>query len=405
MPHCTHVKINPFLFDVFYLEENMTFIDRHNLLTQIEKAFKINRIVCLLGPRQCGKTTIARQLWGQCGKAKNNPGYFDLEKPADKQALDNPDLVLPYISGLIVIDEIQRRPDLFPYLRYLNDEHLDQQFLILGSASRDLIQQSSESLAGRISFIEITPFSIGEITDWHTLWLRGGFPRSYLLDNEESVLWREGYMRTYVEQDLATFGFGFQPDILQRLWFMLAHYHGQIINYSELASALGVSQPTIKRYISYLSSSFMLRLLKPWHENIQKRQVKSSKIYYRDSGLLHYALGITQYPEIFKHPKAGASFEGFAIEEVIKYSKVNADACYFWSSHNQAELDLLILKNGKKNGFEFKMSDAPKLTPSMRHAKEDLSLDSLTVIYPGSRKYQLDKDITVLPLEMLEELL
>lgn len=382
----------------------MQLIQRESLLQQIEQAFRINRIVCLLGPRQCGKTTLARQIWTAHGKSRSDAGYFDLERPSDLQALENPDFILPKINGLIVIDEIQRRPQLFPYLRYLHDEHNEQQFLILGSASRELINQSSESLAGRISYIEITPFSITEVGDSEKLWLQGGFPRSYLLDSIDSMAWRENFMRTYVEQDLITLGFNFQVDVIQKLWFMLAHYHGQIMNFSQLATSLGVSQPTIKRYISYLSSSFMLRELKPWHENISKRQVKSPKIYYRDSGLLHYALGINQYLDIFKHPKAGASFEGFALEEVIRHSRVSSDSCYFWATHNQAELDLLILKNGKKLGFEFKLTEAPKITPSMQQSCEDLGLESLIVIYPGTREYQVSDKITVTPLNHIKNL-
>lgn len=381
----------------------MNLINRNNLMTRIEQAFRVNRIVCLLGPRQCGKTTIARQLWTQDGKNKADPGYFDLERPADLQALDNPDLILPGIKGLIIIDEIQRRPELFPYLRHLHDEDLDHRFLILGSASRELINQSSESLAGRISFIEITPFSTLEVEDWRRLWTNGGFPRSYILDNSDSMLWRENYMRTYVEQDLAALGFNFQPGMMQKLWFMLAHYHGQIMNYSELAASLGVSQPTIKRYISYLSGGFMLRELKPWHENLQKRQVKSPKVYYRDSGLLHYVLGIAKYEDIFKHPKAGASFEGFALEEVIRCGKVSNDVCYFWASHNKAELDLLLLRNGKKIGFEFKMSEAPKVTESMRTIIKELKLDSLAIIYPGDLVYTLKQDIAVIPVHKIQD--
>lgn len=377
----------------------MNFIQRTELFNRINDAFHVNRIVCLLGPRQCGKTTLARTLWEESGKTRQDPGYFDCERPSDVQALSNPDLVLPHIDGLIVIDEIQRRPDLFPYLRYLHDEHKNQRFLILGSASKELIHQSSETLAGRISFIEVTPFSLSEVGDMPNLWLKGGFPKSYMLSNEHSLLWREGYMQTYVEQDLAMLGFGFDTDILKKLWFMLAHYHGQLMNYSELAASLNVSQPTIKKYISYLSGSFMLRALKPWHENLQKRQVKSPKIYYRDSGLLHYVLGIHNYVDIFKHPKAGASFEGFALEEIIRHHRATPESCYFWASYNQAELDLLILKHGKKLGFEFKMSEAPKITPSMQIAVRDLNLDSLTVIYPGNRTYQLADKIQVVPLE------
>jgi predicted AAA+ superfamily ATPase len=274
----------------------------------------------------------------------------------------------------------------------------------LGSASRELINQSSESLAGRISYIEITPFSSDEVDNNEKLWLQGGFPRSYLLDSSDSMAWRENFMRTYVEQDLVTLGFNFQADVIQKLWFMLAHYHGQIMNFSQLSTSLGVSQPTIKRYISYLSGSFMLRELRPWHENISKRQVKSPKIYYRDSGLLHYALGINQYIDIFKHPKAGASFEGFALEEVIRQSGVSGDSCYFWATHNKAELDLLILKNGKKLGFEFKLSEAPKITPSMLQSCEDLNLESLSIVYPGQREYQVSDKITVIPLKQIKHL-
>ncbi|MEI8320833.1 MAG: ATP-binding protein [Alphaproteobacteria bacterium] len=373
-------------------------LNRSELLARIEKAFHVNRIVCLIGPRQCGKTTLARHLWGKEGKTRQDPGYFDLEKPSDLEALQTPDLVLPRLKGLIVIDEIQRRPDLFTYLRYLYDEQLDQKFLILGSAAKELIQQSSETLAGRISYIEITPFSINEVDNWQRLWTQGGFPKSYLLESNESYDWREGYMRTYVEQDLANLGFSFQPETLRKLWFMLAHYHGQTLNASELANALGVSQPTIIKYLSYLSGSFMIRQLKPWFENLKKRQVKSPKIYYRDSGLLHYVFGIKNYNEIFTHPKSGASWEGFAMEEIIKFHQDDGHNCYFWASHNKAELDLLILKDGKRKGFEFKLSDAPKLTPSMDIAMEDLKLDSLQIIYPGTTSYFLKDRIEVCPL-------
>lgn len=381
----------------------MNYIERNNVLRQIDATFNVFKIVCLLGPRQCGKTTLARQFWTDNNKTKSDPGYFDLEKPSDLQALQNPDLVLPRISGLIIIDEIQRVPNLFSYLRYLHDEEIDQKFLILGSASRELINQSAETLTGRIAFIEITPFTIGEVDQWQELWVRGGFPKSYLLEKQSSMLWRENYLRTYIEQDLALLGLKFQVDVLQRLWFMLAHYHGQIINYSEFAASLGISQPTVKLYISYLLNSFTVRLLKPWHENLQKRQVKSPKIYFRDSGLLHTTLGLEDYMGIMRHPKAGSSFEGFALEQVIHYAGVTNDMCYFWASHNQAELDLLILKHGKKIGFEFKMMDSPKITPSMRIVLKDLHLDNLTIIYPGSRKYMLDEKIMVLPVFHIEE--
>lgn len=369
-------------------------VERKELLLKIERAFSSHRIVCLLGPRQCGKTTLAREF----KKKRKDVHYFDLERPSDAQVLESPDVTLPHLSGLIVMDEIQRLPNIFSYLRYLHDENLDQQFLILGSASRDLLHQSAESLAGRIAFIEVHPFSLFETNHLQDLWVKGGFPRSYLLDGEESLHWRENYMRTYVEQDLRSFGVDFDTQALRRLWMMLAHYHGQTINYADLSKSLSTSQPTLKKYVSYLENSFMVRLLKPWFANLKKRQVKSPKVYYRDVGLLHYVLNIREYKDIFTHPKAGASWEGFAMEELIKFYGVDAESCYFWGSHNKAELDLLLIHQNQKLGFEFKLSDAPKLTPSMRIAMDDLELDALTVIYPGTKSYKLSKDITVCSL-------
>jgi predicted AAA+ superfamily ATPase len=370
-------------------------IDRHLLIHKIQNAFKVNRIVCLLGPRQCGKTTLARILWNLYGKEPQSPGYFDLEKPLDIQMLETPELTLRPLKGLIIIDEIQRRPNLFPFLRYLYDENLNQQFLILGSASRQLIHQASESLAGRISFIEITPFSLQEVFNQNELWTKGGFPNSYLKDNGDSFSWRQEYIRTYIEQDLGTFGLSFNPDVLRRMWFMLAHYHGQIFNASEIGQSLGVSHPTIRRYLSYLQETFMMRTLNPWFANIKKRQVKSPKVYFRDSGLLHHILGIKKEEDLLLHPKVGASWEGFALEEICRLLEADTQDSFFWASHNQAELDLLILKNGKKIGFEFKYQDAPKITPSMKIAMEDLELDCLHVIYPGSRDYRLTEKIDV----------
>ncbi len=316
-----------------------------------------------------------------------------MENDLDVQLLNNPKLSLSPLKGLIVIDEIQRRPDLFPFLRYLHDQNLDQRYLILGSTVRDLIHQASESLAGRISFIEITPFNLNEIDDAEGLWLKGGFPKSYLLDEEGSMHWRMQYVRTYLEQDLHTFGLSFNPDVLRKMWFMLAHYHAQIFNLSEIAGSLGISTPIVKRYLSYLEGTFMIRILKPWFENIHKRQVKSPKIYFRDSGLLHYFLGLKNNPSL--HPKAGASWEGFALETICRSLCADPQDCFFWASHNHAELDLLILKEGKKMGYEFKYQDAPKITPSMKIAIEDLKLDALYVIYPGNKDYALSDNIKV----------
>nr|WP_207216276.1 ATP-binding protein [Candidatus Finniella inopinata] len=316
-----------------------------------------------VGPRQCGKTTLARELWALSGKRPQDPGCFDLEKPLDIELLDAPELSLRPLSGLIIIDEIQRRPNLFPFLRYLHDEALDQQILILGSASRELIHQASESLAGRISFIENTPFSLDETPDQTQLWVKGGFPKSYILDDVASYQWRGDYIRTYVEHDLGTFGLSFNPDILRKMWYMLAHYHGQMFNGSELAQALGISQPTVKKYLSYLHATFMIRTLNPWFANIKKRQVKYPKIYFRDSGLLHIVLGIHTQQDLVHHPKVGASWEGFALEAICRLYRTDPEDCFFLASHNQAKLDLIIFKDGKKGGSNLSMQTLQKLRP------------------------------------------
>ena len=373
----------------------MSFIQRPRLLEKIEKAFKTHRIVALLGPRQCGKTTIAREIWTVKNKNRNDPAYFDLENPLHLTRLETPDLTLKSLKGMILIDEIQRRPDLFPYLRYLHDEEFDQNFLILGSASRELIRQSSESLAGRIAYIEVTPFSLEEVQDMRRLWLLGGFPRSYLSEEEDSIFWRKQYITTYIEHDLRTYGFDFNTDILRRFWHMLSHYHGQIFNASELAGSLGVTPPTIRRYLSFLESAFMVRVLQPWHENIQKRQIKNPKIYFRDSGLLHFFLEIQTETQLSLHSKVGASWEGFALEEICRHLEKENQEVFFWATHNQAELDLLTHIKGQRVGFEFKYQDAPRLTSSMRIALQDLKLDRLEVIYPGDQDYQLTENVYV----------
>ncbi len=303
------------------------------------------------------------------------------------------------LAGLIIIDEIQRRPDLFPFLRYLHDQNLNQRFLILGSASRELINQSSESLAGRISFIEVTPFNLKETCTVESLWVKGGFPKSYLLNDKSSLDWRMDYVRTYIEHDLGALGLNFDPNILRKMWFMMANYHGQVCNFSELAGSLGISSPTVKRYLSYLEASFMVRILQPWFENIKKRQVKSPKIYFRDSGILHYFLGIHNENALRMSPKIGASWEGFALEQICRILRTDNQECFFWATHNDAELDLLVLKNGKKTGFEFKYNDAPKLSPSMKIAMETLGLNELNVIYPGEKSYALAQEVKVIGLK------
>jgi len=372
---------------------------RTHFLEKIQKAFAVHPIVAILGPRQCGKTTLAK-LYLEAQKISDEATYFDLENPRDLAKLSTPMLALEELRGYVVIDEIQRKEELFPLLRVLVDQTKERKFLILGSASRDLIRQSSETLAGRIQYIELTPFSYPEVRDIERLWLRGGFPLSYLANNEEmSIDWRNAYVSTFLERDIPNLGIQIPAPMLRRFWMMLAHYHGQIFNGSEIGSSLGISHTTIRRYLDILTGTFMVRQLQPWFENIQKRQVKSPKIYFRDSGILHTLLGITDRHSLWNHPKLGASWEGFAIEEVIRHTEAASGDVYFWAIHNQAELDLMVLKNGKRLGFEVKYADAPTLTKSMKQATDLLNLDSLTVLCPGKDRFKLDKNIEVIGLE------
>lgn len=303
---------------------------------------------------------------------------------------------------MIIIDEIQVKPDLFPLLRVLIDDHdKKRNWLILGSASQRLLQQYSESLAGRIAYLEIQPFDLSETQEREKLWLRGGFPKSYLAANDqESIEWRKQYIKTFLEQDIPNLGINIAPLQLRRFWMMLAHYHGNMLNIEEFSRSLGVSNKLIRHYLDLLTSTFMMRQLQPWWENISKRQVKSPKIYFRDSGLLHQLLTIEESTSLQRHPKVGASWEGFALEEVIRCCHFDPDNCYFWATHQQAEIDLLVMHQGNRLGFEFKYSDAPKLTKSMQIACVDLKLDSLLVIYPGDRVYNLTDTIKVMPLEL-----
>lgn len=365
-------------------------------LNQISDSFKITPICTLLGPRQCGKTTLAREY---VKKQNEKYHFFDLEDPLDLAKLDNPKLVLESLDGLIVIDEIQRKPELFPVLRVLVDKY-DKKFLILGSASSELIRQSSESLAGRINYIEINPFSIEEAGDIQKLWNRGGFPRSYLANNDKlSNEWRKSYIRTYLEKDINNLGFEVSSQTMRRLWNMLAHYHGQILNASDLGRSINVTYKTIDRYIDILAGTFMIRRLSPWFENIRKRQIKSPKIYFRDSGLLHTILGIENKDQLNMHPKLGSSWEGFALEEVTRKLRIDNNDCYFWATQGGAELDLLALKDGKKLGFEIKYTDSPKITKSIHSAIQDLKLKEITIIIPGKDKFKLSEEVVVCGLE------
>lgn len=370
-------------------------------LNQIEHLLTTHPAVALLGPRQCGKTTLAKQV------AEHFPlvHFFDLENPRDLARLEDPLLALESLEGLIVIDEVQRLPDLFPVLRFLIDQfQTKQRYLILGSASRDLIKQSSETLAGRIAYMELTPFILSEVKESEKLWLRGGFPLSFLADDEHfSLEWREFYITTFLERDIPALGFKIASQLLRRFWMMLAHYHGQIFNASAIGQSLGVSGAAVRRYLDILTGTFMIRELTPWWENISKRQVKSPKIYFRDSGLLHTLLGIETFADLQNHPKLGASWEGYALEQVIQYYHAKSETAYFWATQSGAELDLMIIQKGKRLGFEFKYASAPRLTVSMKNAFQELKLDELTVVCPGHETYLLAPRVQVVGLQKFGE--
>lgn len=370
-------------------------ISRLHFRFLIERALEHNPVVAVLGPRQCGKTTMARDF-----VPENSANYFDMEDPAVWATMENPMTTLAPLRGLVVIDEAQRRPEIFPILRVLADRSgAPARFLILGSASPELSRQSSESLAGRIEVIEMSGFALSEVgaVAERQLWLRGGFPRSFLAtDDEASDRWRREFIRTFLERDLALLGFGLSPQLMQRFWTMISHYHGQIWNSTEVAASLGVAPNTARSYLDALSQTFMVRQLQPWHENIGKRQVKSPKLYFRDSGIFHRLQGISSWDAMQSHPKLGASWEGFALEETLKAAV--PDEAYFWAVHSGSELDLLMIRDGRRTGVEFKRADAPKMTRSISIAMEDLKLDELVVVYPGSRIYPLSDRVKVIPL-------
>jgi hypothetical protein len=323
--------------------------------------------------------------------------WLDLEDPTDLARLDHPKLALEGLQGLVIIDEVQRAPELFQVLRVLVDRpRSTTQFLILGSASRDLIRQSSETLAGRIGYLELTPFTAREIgvENLQQLWLRGGFPPSFLAANDiDSKRWRNSYISTFLERDIPNLGFNIPAESLRRFWMMLSHCHGQTLNYSELGRSFGIADTTVKSYIDILTGTFMVRQLTPWFENISKRQVKSPKLYFRDSGIFHHFLGTFSQVELESHPKLGASWEGFALEELIRFHGALPQESYFWSTQANAELDLLILKDNRRLGFEIKFTDSPKITRSIKIVQHDLKLDSLTVIVPGVQEFPLTDNI------------
>ena len=361
-------------------------IARPELEVRLRDALRRSPIVTLLGPRQCGKTTLANHIVESI-----RSHYFDLENPADEARLAEPMTALERLQGLVIIDEVQRAPALFPVLRVLADRaRRPARFLLLGSASPELVRESSESLAGRVAFVDMGGFGLREVgaAAMQRLWLRGGFPRSFLARSDaESAAWRRDFIRTFLERDVRAFGIDISPRALRRLWTMLAHYHGQVWNTSEIGRSLGEAHTTIRRHADVLVGALVVRELQPWFENVGKREIKSPKLYVRDPGILHSLLGVESFQELESHPKLGASWEGFVIEQILNLT--GARDAYFWGTQSGAELDLLVTLNGKRVGVEVKYADAPRITRSMRIALEDLQLSHLYVVHPGSARYDL----------------
>ena len=369
---------------------------RPKALNRIANVFRVHPVAALLGPRQCGKTTLARII------AEREPcTYFDLENPVDTRRLSAPMTALEGLSGLVVIDEVQRKPDLFELLRVLVDRPRNPaRFLLLGSASPHMVKGVSESLAGRIGFVDLSGFDLWEVgaEQLSRLWFRGGFPRSFLAaDDSGSLTWREDFIRTFLERDIPQLGITIPAETMRRFWTMMAHYHGQTWNSAQLARSLGTAENTVRRYLDILSGAYMVRILPPWFENIRKRQVKAPKIFIRDAGILHALLQLRTLTDLQGHPKLGASWEGFALEQVI--GTLNTSSTYFWATHAGAELDLFVVVGGKRYGFEVKYADAPGRSRSMHMAIQDLSLEHLWVIYPGQQQYPLNDKISVVPLD------
>jgi predicted AAA+ superfamily ATPase len=368
------------------------------LASRITHALNRSRVVCLIGPRQSGKTTLARNI-----VPPDSTNYFDLEDPASLALLGEPMTALEELRGIVVIDEIQHRSDLFPVLRVLADRKpVRARFLILGCASPNLLRQSAESLAGRIEIIPVEGFSLDEVgaPSLNRHWQRGGFPLSFLArTNDDSFTWRQQFIQTFLERDVPLLGINIPAPALLRFWTMVAHCHANIWNAADPARSLGIGESTVRRYLDLLTGLLVVRQLQPWHENLNKRQVKAPKVYIRDSGLLHSLLSIRTEKELLTHPRIGASWEGYAVEELLR--QLQPDQAYFWATHQGAELDLLLFKNGRRLGIEIKRADAPTITPSMRSALADLKLEQLVVLYPGSRTYALGPRVRVLPIDAL----
>ena len=376
-----------------------TIIRRNYDTKRINLLLKTFPVTAILGPRQSGKTFLAKQI-------KYNH-YFDLENPRDIACLENPQLAVEDLTGLIVIDEIQRHPDLFKVMRYLVDNNPKQKYLILGSASGILIKQSSESLAGRIGYYYLGGFSIPDVgvSNIKKLWLRGGFPRSFTArNNKESFLWLSNYISTLLERDIPQLGITIPASTLRRFWIMLSHYHGTILNYSEIARSFGISDMTVRKYIDILEKTFMIRILQPWYVNIGKRLVKSPKIYLNDTGIFHSLMSLEDFDQLNAHNKVGASWEGFSLECVAKSLQKRSEELFFWNTHTGAELDLFWQDKGQNWGIEFKYADAPKMTRSMHSAINDLELSHLWIVYPGKQLYKLNARVTVMPLNTIKEI-
>ena len=379
-------------------------IPRPAVIDQVQHTLDLHPIAALLGPRQCGKTTVARMIAEQ-----RSSTYFDLEDPADARRLSAPMTVLQALSGLVIIDEVQRRPDLFELLRVLVDRPQNlAQFLLLGSASPQLVRGVSESLAGRIGFVDLSGFDLTEVgpLERDRLWLRGGFPRSFLANSDsDSVAWRQDFIRTFLERDIPQLGITIPAETLRRFWTMVAHYHGQVWNSSEFARSFGVADTTIRGYLDRLTSALVVRQLLPWHENISKRQIKSPKVYIADSGLLHSLLNIRSISDLESHPKAGASWEGFLLDQIIRHLHADREECFFWATHGGAELDLLVVRGSLRLGFEFKRTSAPHITPSMRQSMKDLGLHRLDVIHAGSQTFPISENVRAVALSrMLDDI-
>lgn len=376
----------------------MNTINRPYYITSIHNAWKVTPVCCLVGPRQCGKTTLARTMAEQYA---GQVVHFDLEDDRDLARLHDPFMALEPLEGLIIMDEIQHAPHIFKTLRVLVDQKKPRHFLILGGASSQLLKQSSETLAGRITYVEMTPFQARDVPSIQTLLVRGGFPLSYLADSDStSLAWRQSYIRTFLERDIPNLGFRLSPHSLRQFLSMIAHYHGQIINASEIGTSLGINHKTVQSYIDILESTFMVRRLQPWTSNTKKRLVKSPRLYLRDTGLSNSLLGIHHYMDLLGNPKLGALWEGMAIEHIIHSCSADEASCFFWRTHNGSELDLVLLVEGKLKGFEFKYTSQPKLSQSLYSALEDLPLDDITIITPGENDaYPIHPKINVCGLK------